>query len=65
MRRKRGAVNAGHILLVIVNLPRVKSPAFGALLGPGIVFGDLYIHHARRESWWVEDGIVIYGAPAI
>ena len=34
------------------------EPAFGALLGPGIDFGDLYFQHSRRESWTVEDGIV-------
>ena len=39
--------------------------AFGALLGPGIDFGDLYFQHARRESWMVEDGIVKNGAHAI
>jgi TldD protein len=39
--------------------------AFGALLGPGIDFGDLYFQHARRESWTVEDGIVKDGAHAI
>ena len=41
------------------------EPAFGALLGPGIDFGDLYFQHARRESWTVEDGIVKDGAHAI
>ena len=25
--------------------------AFGALLGPGIEFGDFYFQHSRRESW--------------
>src|SRR5690606_11524403 len=39
--------------------------AFGALLGPGIDFGDLYFQHSRRESWTVEDGIVKDGAHAI
>ena len=39
--------------------------AFGALLGPGIDFGDLYFQHARRESWSMEDGIVKDGAHAI
>ncbi len=39
--------------------------AFGALLGPGIDFGDLYFQHARRESWSVEDGIVKDGAHSI
>lgn len=39
--------------------------AFGALLGPGIDFGDLYFQHARRESWTMEDGIVKDGAHAI
>ncbi len=39
--------------------------AFGALLGPGIDFGDLYFQHARRESWTVEDGIVKDGAHSI
>lgn len=39
--------------------------AFGALLGPGIDFGDLYFQHARRESWTVEDGIVKEGAHSI
>ncbi|KAB8318524.1 metalloprotease TldD [Tolypothrix campylonemoides VB511288] len=38
---------------------------FGALLGPGIDFGDLYFQHARRESWTVEDGIVKDGAHSI
>lgn len=41
------------------------EPAFGALLGPGIDFGDLYFQHSRRESWTVEDGIVKDGAHAI
>ena len=39
--------------------------AFGALMGPGIDFGDLYFQHARRESWTVEDGIVKDGAHSI
>lgn len=39
--------------------------AFGALLGPGIDFGDLYFQHSRRESWSVEDGIVKDGAHSI
>jgi len=39
--------------------------AFGALLGPGIDFGDLYFQHARRESWTMEDGIVKDGAHSI
>ena len=39
--------------------------AFGALLGPGIDFGDLYFQHIRRESWTVEDGIVKDGAHSI
>ena len=39
--------------------------AFGALMGPGIDFGDLYFQHSRRESWAVEDGIVRDGAHAI
>lgn len=39
--------------------------AFGALMGPGIDFGDLYFQHARRESWTVEDGIVRDGAHSI
>ena len=39
--------------------------AFGALLGPGIDFGDLYFQHARRESWSMEDGIVKDGAHSI
>ncbi|HEY1035807.1 MAG TPA: metallopeptidase TldD-related protein, partial [Pseudoxanthomonas sp.] len=39
--------------------------AFGALLGPGVDFGDLYFQHARRESWTVEDGIVKDGAHSI
>ena len=38
---------------------------FGALLGPGIDYGDLYFQHARRESWTVEDGIVKDGAHSI
>ena len=41
------------------------EPAFGALLGPGIDFGDLYFQHSRRESWTVEDGIVKDGAHSI
>ena len=39
--------------------------AFGALMGPGIDFGDLYFQHARREAWTVEDGIVKDGAHSI
>ncbi|RPE76970.1 metalloprotease TldD [Vulcaniibacterium tengchongense] len=39
--------------------------AFGALLGPGVDFGDLYFQHSRRESWTVEDGIVKDGAHSI
>jgi TldD protein len=39
--------------------------ALGALLGPGVDFGDLYFQHARRESWTVEDGIVKDGAHSI
>ena len=39
--------------------------AFGALLGPGIDFGDLYFQHSRRESWSMEDGIVKDGAHSI
>ncbi len=39
--------------------------AFGALLGPGIDFGDLYFQHARRESWSMEDGIVKDAAHSI
>jgi len=39
--------------------------AFGALLGPGVDFADLYFQHARRESWTVEDGIVRDGAHSI
>jgi len=39
--------------------------AFGALLGPGIDFGDLYFQHIRRESWTVEDSIVKDGAHSI
>ncbi|RBD06343.1 metalloprotease TldD, partial [Xanthomonas oryzae pv. oryzae] len=38
---------------------------FGALLGPGIDFGDLYFQHSRRESWSVEDGIVKDGTHSI
>ncbi|MCJ0826024.1 metalloprotease TldD [Luteimonas sp. 50] len=38
---------------------------FGALLGPGVDYGDLYFQHARRESWTVEDGIVKDGAHSI
>ncbi|MCL7713533.1 metalloprotease TldD [Stenotrophomonas mori] len=38
---------------------------FGALLAPGIDFGDLYFQHSRRESWSVEDGIVKDGAHSI
>ncbi|WP_442965322.1 metalloprotease TldD [Pseudomonas sp. CGJS7] len=39
--------------------------SFGALLGPGIDFGDLYFQHSRRESWSVEDGIVKDGSHSI
>jgi TldD protein len=39
--------------------------AFGALLGPGVDFGDLYFQHQRRESWMMEDGIVKDGSHAI
>ena len=39
--------------------------AFGALLGPGIDFGDLYFQHARREAWSMEDGIVKSGSHSI
>ena len=39
--------------------------AFGALLGPGVDFGDLYFQHSRRESWTMEDGIVKEGAHSI
>src|SRR3546814_12815293 len=45
--------------------PTGLERAFGALLGPGIDFGDLYFQHARREAWTVEDGIVRDGAPSI
>ena len=45
--------------------PSGLDRAFGALLGPGIDFGDLYFQHARRESWSVEDGIVKDGAHSI
>ena len=45
--------------------PAGLDRAFGALLGPGIDFGDLYFQHARRESWTVEDGIVKDGAHSI
>lgn len=38
---------------------------FGALMGPGIDFGDLYFQHSRRESWSMEDGIVKSGAHSI
>ncbi|NUS60846.1 MAG: metalloprotease TldD, partial [Lysobacter sp.] len=53
-------------LLVPAGLATAQlDAAFGALLGPGIDFGDLYFQHARRESWSVEDGIVKDGAHAI
>ena len=39
--------------------------AFGALLGPGVEFGDLYFQHARREVWSMEDGIVKDGSHSI
>ncbi|MFP7721904.1 metalloprotease TldD [Lysobacter sp. A3-1-A15] len=39
--------------------------AFGALLGPGVDFGDLYFQHSRHESWTVEDGTVKNGAHSI
>ncbi|GAB2505296.1 metalloprotease TldD [Pseudoxanthomonas sangjuensis] len=53
-------------LLVPAGLdPNGLDRAFGALLGPGIDFGDLYFQHARRESWTVEDGIVKDGAHSI
>jgi len=45
--------------------PRGLERTFGALLGPGIDFGDLYFQHARREGWTVEDGIVKDGAHSI
>src|SRR3546814_18093436 len=45
--------------------PTGLERAFGALLGPGIDFGDLYFQHARREAWTVEDGIVRAGAHSI
>src|SRR5690606_23465904 len=45
--------------------PAGLERAFGALLGPGIDFGDLYFQHARREAWTVEDGIVKDGAHSI
>ncbi|MGH8032863.1 MAG: metalloprotease TldD [Luteimonas sp.] len=45
--------------------PSRLDRTFGALLGPGIDFGDLYFQHARRESWSVEDGIVKDGAHSI
>ena len=38
---------------------------FGALLGPGVDFGDAYFQHTRRESWVMEDGIVKDGSHAI
>ena len=38
---------------------------FGALLGPGIDFGDLYFQHSRREGWSMEDGIVKDGSHSI
>src|SRR5580765_8529045 len=41
------------------------DPAFAALMGKGIDFGDLYFQHARRESWSIEDGIVKDGAHSI
>lgn len=44
---------------------RALERAFGALMGPGIDFGDLYFQHARRESWSMEDGIVRDGAHSI
>src|SRR5688500_3192630 len=44
---------------------RDLDQAFGALLGPGVDFADLYFQHARRESWTVEDGIVKDGAHSI
>ncbi len=53
-------------LLTPVGLdPYQLERTFGALLGPGIDFGDLYFQHARRESWTVEDGIVKDGAHSI
>lgn len=53
-------------LLVPAGLATAQlDTAFGALLGPGIDFGDLYFQHARRESWSMEDGIVKDGAHAI
>src|SRR3546814_9896559 len=45
--------------------PTGLERAFGALLGLGIDFGDLYFQHARREAWTVEDGIVRHGAHSI
>ena len=53
-------------LLVPAGLdPSGLDRAFGALLGPGIDFGDLYFQHSRRESWTVEEGIVKDGAHSI
>ncbi|GAB3514433.1 metalloprotease TldD [Pseudoxanthomonas daejeonensis] len=45
--------------------PTGLDRTFGALLGPGIDFGDLYFQHSRRESWTVEDSIVKDGAHSI
>ena len=39
--------------------------AFGALLGPGVDFGDIYFQHSRREGWTMEDGIVKDGSHSI
>jgi len=38
---------------------------FGALLGPGVDFGDIYFQHSRREGWTMEDGIVKDGSHSI
>ena len=59
------AIAQSRLLLPSGLDPTGLERAFGALLGPGIDFGDLYFQHARRESWTVEDGIVKDGAHSI
>lgn len=59
------AIAQSRLLLPSGLDPTGLERAFGALLGPGIDFGDLYFQHARRESWTVEDGIVKEGAHSI
>ncbi|NLA68870.1 MAG: metalloprotease TldD [Gammaproteobacteria bacterium] len=59
------AIAESRLLLPAGLDARGLERTFGALLGPGIDFGDIYFQHARRESWTVEDGIVRDGAHSI